>query len=146
MPALRSLGYLPALAVSLGACAASPVTAPPAQLQGEVLACPDSRLSLELEPEAPGVRWQGTRFALRLPAGDYQLRLLQDGRRRHFQMLSLEAGERRDLGRIDLQAEWVCPAIYEPVCGADGRRYPNACEAARACVAVVDDAACPATP
>lgn len=31
-----------------------------------------------------------------------------------------------------LPGDAVCPDIYMPVCGADGRNYPNACEAQKA--------------
>jgi hypothetical protein len=36
----------------------------------------------------------------------------------------------------------MCPMIYQPVCGADGRTYPNACHAARAGVNLAHDGAC----
>jgi hypothetical protein len=36
----------------------------------------------------------------------------------------------------------ICPLIYHPVCGADGRTYPNACHAARMGVNLAHGGAC----
>jgi hypothetical protein len=36
----------------------------------------------------------------------------------------------------------ICPMIYHPVCGADGRTYPNACHAERAGVNLAHGGAC----
>ena len=35
-----------------------------------------------------------------------------------------------------------CPTVYEPVCGADGVTYSNACEADRARVEIHHEGAC----
>lgn len=37
----------------------------------------------------------------------------------------------------------LCPEIFKPVCGCDGRTYPSACSAAAAHVSVSADGACP---
>jgi hypothetical protein len=36
----------------------------------------------------------------------------------------------------------VCTFIYKPVCGCDGRTYPNRCEATRAGVSIAHHGAC----
>lgn len=37
----------------------------------------------------------------------------------------------------------MCMMIWKPVCGVDGKTYPNVCHAARAGVNVAQDGACP---
>lgn len=39
----------------------------------------------------------------------------------------------------------ICPEIYIPVCGCDGKTYPNDCQAERAGVSVLHRGACSAT-
>lgn len=38
----------------------------------------------------------------------------------------------------------MCMMIWKPVCGVDGKTYPNACHAAQAGVNVAEAGACPA--
>jgi hypothetical protein len=40
----------------------------------------------------------------------------------------------------------VCPMIYQPVCGVNGKTYPNACHAARDGQNIDHDGACPKDP
>jgi hypothetical protein len=36
----------------------------------------------------------------------------------------------------------MCPMIYQPVCGADGKTYPNQCHATRAGVKISHTGSC----
>ena len=41
-----------------------------------------------------------------------------------------------------INPEMFCLAIYDPVCGEDGKTYPNSCETLRSCVAIAYPGAC----
>jgi hypothetical protein len=49
-----------------------------------------------------------------------------------------------DMGPPDVRSDGscVCPRIYRPVCGVDGRTYSNNCEANCAGIAIAHDGAC----
>jgi hypothetical protein len=52
-----------------------------------------------------------------------------------------DCGEADKAGHC-LKRPEVCPEIFQPVCGCDGKTYPNACHAASAQVGVRQNAAC----
>jgi hypothetical protein len=46
-------------------------------------------------------------------------------------------------GTCVVRPDFSCMMARKPVCGADGKTYPNACQAAQAGVDVAEDKACP---
>lgn len=55
--------------------------------------------------------------------------------------LTCDAGFACDAGRC-VEHSCVCPALYQPMCGADGHTYGNACEAGCADAIIKHDGAC----
>jgi hypothetical protein len=45
-------------------------------------------------------------------------------------------------GGVCTKRPQMCPMIYQPVCGEDGKTYPNTCHAGRVGVNVVHGGAC----
>jgi hypothetical protein len=52
-----------------------------------------------------------------------------------------DCGEADKAGHCMKRPE-LCPEIFQPVCGCDGKTYPNACHAASEKVGVRQNAAC----
>lgn len=142
MKAVFALGVLVNLGV-LSACVHAGGEYPQARgaIKGAVVGCdPAGTENLALytpgyshyvKPDAQG------RFHLgQVPGGEYRLALAVDGHVMHTRSVGVQAGQVTEVGRIDLAADMACPAVFEPVCGDNGKTYGNACEAHLACMRI----------
>lgn len=79
-----------------------------------------------------------------LPAGSYQIAFEQAGTRLGKSgWITVRAGRIANVSAINICADTpVCPAVYDPVCGGDGKTYPNPCEAQRVGVAIAHTGVC----
>lgn len=79
-----------------------------------------------------------------LPSGSYQIAFEQAGTNLGKSgWISVRAGRVTSVSAINICADQaVCPAVYDPVCGVDGKTYPNPCEAERVGVAIAHTGVC----
>lgn len=87
---------------------------------------------------------QGAFRLSNVPIGVYQLVYEQQGAAAGDGTAAVRAGRTTNLGAVNVcAATTVCTAQFDPVCGVDGRTYPNPCEAQRAGVLIASTGVCP---
>ena len=60
-----------------------------------------------------------------------------------FSFLQMESKAQNCIDLSKVNSHQVCPKLYSPVCGCDGRTYSNACEAQKAGVTSTQKGKCP---
>lgn len=138
------------MALSVGYVAAAGDMPPETgSITGRVVGCASDNvsnvsISLSLDSQAPSVEpdAQGGFRLEDLTSGTHQLMFSVDGHEMHKAAVEVQPGQVADIGPVDFTALIACPAMYDPVCGADGVTYGNACEAHLVCARVAHPGEC----
>lgn len=116
-------------------------------ITGRVVGCASGNLSnvsisLDSRAAAAGPEAHG-RFRLDdVTTGGHELSFSVDGHEMHKLAVDVQHHQIADIGPVDFTALIACPAMFDPVCGADGVTYGNACEAHLVCARVAHPGEC----